>query len=244
MLSKNQIKLIKSLSQKKIRQQLGLFTVEGVKGITEFLNSKIELEHLYCTDVIFEADTAKVTLVSQEELKRISMLKTPNMALAVFKIPREEAVPAEGLIIALDNVNDPGNLGTIIRLCDWFGVQHVVCNTSTVDCYNSKVVQASMGSLTRVNLVYTDLAKFIEETKITIFTADMHGENIYTASLPLEGIIVFGNEANGVSKAIADLIANKLTIPRFGKLKATESLNVANAVAIVLSEFKRRSIEK
>jgi TrmH family RNA methyltransferase len=243
MLSKNQIKVIKSLSQKKQRQQLGLFIVEGVKGITEFLNSDFELETLYTTKLSFDAAVSCVCEISELELKKISALKTPNTALAVFKIPVKAQAIRKGLIIALDDVRDPGNLGTIIRLCDWYGIKDLVCSLNTVDCYNAKVVQATMGSLTRVNVTYLDLEAYLGSQTANSFGTFMDGENIYAADLPKEGILVLGNEANGISKGIAALVKRRITIPRFGDLKSTESLNVANATAIVLSEFKRRFIE-
>ena len=150
-ISKNQLKLITSLSQKKYRQKHDLFIAEGVKVLNELLNSTFEIETLFCTDD-FEATISeeKVVRISETELKKVSTLKSPNKALGIFKIPKEKAVQNSGLTIALDAINDPGNLGTIIRLCDWFGVTQLVCSKDTVDCYNQKVVQASMGSLTRV----------------------------------------------------------------------------------------------
>ncbi|WP_299119712.1 RNA methyltransferase [uncultured Winogradskyella sp.] len=242
MLSKNQIKLIKSLSQKKNRQQLGLFTVEGIKGINEFLNSDFQLENLYTTKRIFDIVNHQVTEISEIELKKISTLKNPNTALAVFKTPKSISLKNEGLIIALDDVRDPGNLGTIIRLCDWYGVKDLVCSTNTVDCYNSKVVQATMGSLARVNVTYLDLEDYLESSKANIFGAFMDGENIYNSSLPSEGIVILGNEANGISEAISSKVERRITIPQFGKKQSTESLNVANATGIILSEFRRRTI--
>ncbi len=242
MLSKNQIKLIKSLSQKKIRQQLGLFTVEGIKGINEFLNSDFELESLYTTKMIYDAPNQQISEISETELRKITALKNPNSALAVFKIPKPISPINQGLIIALDDVRDPGNLGAIIRLCDWYGVQELVCSLNTVDCYNSKVVQATMGSLTRVNVSYLDLEDYLESNKTDVLGTFMNGENIYTTNLPNEGIVILGNEANGISEAIASRVNRKITIPQFGKNKSTESLNVANATAVILSEFRRRTI--
>ena len=176
--------------------------------------------------------------ISEQELKRISNYKSPNVALAVFRIPEQTDIMEKGLILALDDVRDPGNLGTIIRLCDWFGIEQLVCSNETVDCYNPKVVQATMGSLTRVKVLYTDLNQFIAETSLPTFGTFMDGESIYKASLPGEGVIIMGNEANGISKDIQDLVHSKIGIPRFGNLKAIESLNVAAATAIILSAFR------
>ncbi|WP_461597652.1 TrmH family RNA methyltransferase [Winogradskyella sp.] len=243
MVTKQEIKLIKSLNQKKHRQQLGLFTVEGIKGIREFLNSDFELETLYTTKPIFEAPHDQTVIISENELSKLSTLKNPNTALAVFKIPKPLKVDTDCLIVALDDVRDPGNLGTIIRLCDWYGVKDLVCSINTVDCYNSKVVQATMGSLTRVNVAYVDLLDFLSHQKTTVFGTYMVGENVYQTDLTKEGIVVLGNEANGISAEITSMIDRKITIPQFGNSKDTESLNVANATAIVLSEFRRRTIE-
>ncbi|WP_344712169.1 RNA methyltransferase [Winogradskyella damuponensis] len=242
-LSKNQIKLIKGLSQKKNRQLERLFIVEGIKGISEFLKSDFKLKSLFTTKSIFEAPKDLVFEISEVELKKISALKNPNTALAVFEIPNQESTQEKGLIVALDDVRDPGNLGTIIRLCDWYGVKDLVCSYNTVDCYNPKVVQATMGSLTRVNVQYVNLNDYLTSCKTTVFGTFLEGENIYTADLPTEGIIVLGNEANGISESIEAEVSRKVTIPQFGHIKATESLNVANATAILLSEFRRRTIE-
>ena len=239
MLSKSQIKLITSLKQKKYRQQQGLFVVEGVKTIKELLQSSWQLHALYTTET-FNIDAKVENLITEADLKRISFLTTPNKALAVFKLPPEKPITENGLIVALDDVRDPGNLGTIIRLCDWFGIQNLVCSNATTDCFNPKVVQATMGSITRVNIHYVDLVSFLNKTKMLIYGAFMEGENVYKTTLQNEGILVMGNEANGISKNIETLITNKISIPRFGALQATESLNVATAAAILLSEFKRR----
>jgi len=240
MVSKNQIKLITSLQQKKYRKQEQLFFVEGVKGVQELLDSNFELYELFTTKPDFQAiEKSKIYSISDAELKKISALTTPNSCLAVFKIPKPIPFEQNGLILALEDVRDPGNLGTIIRLCDWFGIKTLFCTEETVDAYNPKVVQATMGSVSRVNVVYGDLGKFLAETKLPIFGTFMDGKNIYKESLPNEGIILMGNEANGISKAIEKLVSKRIAIPRFGALQATESLNVATATAIILSEFKR-----
>ena len=237
-LSKNHIKLITSLGQKKYRQNHKLFVVEGVKVVKEFLNSSFELHQLFSTDNSFAHLPASI-LIEEHELKKISKLKTPNRVLAIFKIPEPKKIEFTGLILALDAINDPGNLGTMIRLCDWFGVSQMICSKDTVDCYNRKVVQASMGSLTRVSLHYVELESFLSNTDLPIFTADMNGENVYKTNLPNEGVLIMGNEANGISDAVKSLSTHELTIPRFGDIQQTESLNVATATAILLSEFRR-----
>jgi TrmH family RNA methyltransferase len=240
MLSKSQIKLITSLKQKKYRQQHGFFVVEGVKTIKELLQSHLVLHALYTTEP-FNIDAKNEVLISETDLKRVSFLTTPNTALAIFEIPPPQPIAKKRLIVALDAVRDPGNLGTIIRLCDWFGVKDLVCSNETVDCFNPKVVQATMGSITRVAINYVDLVDFLKSANLPIFGAFMEGENIYAKQqLPENGILVMGNEANGISKEVEAVITDKIAIPRFGDLQATESLNVATATAILLSEFKRR----
>jgi len=237
-LSKNHIKLITSLSQKKYRQKHKLFVVEGVKVVQEFLNSSYELEIVFSTDTDFSS-TNKFIEVTDQELKKISSLKNPNKVLAIFKIPNQINPIMGGLILALDSINDPGNLGTIIRLCDWFGIEQLVCSNETVDCFNSKVVQASMGSLTRVAVSYLDLKKYLQNASVPIFVADMDGLNVYKTKLPDSAVLVLGNEANGISDEIKQLVTTKITIPRYGAFQQTESLNVATASAILLSEFRR-----
>jgi TrmH family RNA methyltransferase len=240
MLSKSQIKLITSLKQKKYRLQHQLFVAEGVKTIQELLNSNIELHQLYTSTLDFDVPDVLQTKISENDLKKISFLKTPNTALAIFKIPESKPIDFNNLVVALDNVRDPGNLGTIIRLCDWFGVKDLVCNTETVDCYNPKVIQATMGSIKRVNITYTNLENLIDTGNEVTFGAFMDGSNIYNIDLPSKGILVLGNEANGIQDSVEKKIDKRISIPRFGNLQETESLNVANAAAILLSEFKRR----
>ncbi len=242
MVSKNQIKLISSLQHKKYRIEQQLFIAEGVKVIQELLQSKIVLEHLFVTESIFEKiNPSQKSLISEVDMKRISALTSPSSCLEVFKIPPASKIEDKGLIVALDDIRDPGNLGTIIRLCDWFGIKQLVCSTETVDVYNPKVIQATMGSITRVNVSYTDLPAYIAQTSMAVFGTFMDGKNIYKETLPAEGILVFGNEANGISAALEKIINNRIAIPRFGEIQQTESLNVATATAIFLSEFKRNA---
>ena len=241
-LSKNQLKLITSLGQKKYRTKHQLFIAEGIKVVHELLNSSLTLHSLFSTQETFlDVPDEKVHIISESELKRISSLKTPNKVLGIFEIPQPDPMETSGLMLALDAVNDPGNLGTIIRLCDWFGIKHLLCSSDTVDCYNQKVVQASMGSLTRVNLHYVDLIDTFNSLKIPIYCTEMNGDNIYSSELSRNAVLVMGNEANGISEAILTLADQKIAIPQFGEIHKTESLNVATATAICLSEFKRSS---
>jgi TrmH family RNA methyltransferase len=240
MLIKNQIKLITSLQQKKQRAANQMFFAEGIKVIRELVESNFELDHLYTTQNDFkDVLSDKKTIIIESDLKKISALATPNSCLAVFKIPVEKTIIESGLILALDSIRDPGNLGTILRLCDWFGISQLLCSKETVDIYNPKVVQATMGSIARVNVNYIDLESSILQTKLPVFGTFMDGNNIYKSNLPDEGIIIMGNEANGISAELEKIIENRLTIPRFGTLQKTESLNVATATAIILSEFRR-----
>ena len=237
MLSKNQVKLIQKLHQKKYRNELNLFIVEGKKSINEFLQAGYTPQLLIATEA-FTASVPQhlITPVSKDELRKVSALQNPDEGLAVFQQPKHKGILQEGVIVALDNVQDPGNLGTIIRLCDWFGVETLLCNTQTVDCYNPKVVQASMGSLTRVAVHYLDLAAFLTTTALPVYTMDLEGENLYTATFPKDCILILGNEANGISSEVRALSNEVITIPRFSQHQRTESLNVAMAGAIILSE--------
>ena len=237
MLSKNQVKLIQKLHQKKYRNELNLFIVEGKKSINEFLQAGYTPQLLIATEA-FTTNVPQhlITPVSKDELRKVSALQNPDEGLAVFQQPKHKGILQEGVIVALDNVQDPGNLGTIIRLCDWFGVETLLCNTQTVDCYNPKVVQASMGSLTRVAVHYLDLAAFLTTTALPVYTMDLEGGNLYTATFPKDCILILGNEANGISAEVRALSNEVITIPRFSKHQRTESLNVAMAGAIILSE--------
>lgn len=237
MLSKNQVKLIQKLHQKKYRNELNLFIVEGKKSINEFLQAGYTPQLLIATEAFtVSVPQHLITPVSKDELRKVSTLQNPDEGLAVFEQPKHKGILQEGVIVALDNVQDPGNLGTIIRLCDWFGVETLLCNTQTVDCYNPKVVQASMGSLTRVAVHYLDLAAFLTTTTLPVYTMDLEGENLYTATFPKDCILILGNEANGITAEVRALSNEVITIPRFSKHQRTESLNVAMAGAIILSE--------
>ncbi|WP_291116396.1 TrmH family RNA methyltransferase [Flavobacterium sp. UBA6135] len=241
MVSKNQIKLIISLRQKKFRVEHQMFIAEGFKVISEFIEAGFELLNLYVTDSnLFDNDEMFSVVISEQELKKMSALVTPNNCLAVFKIPKAKPFSDSGLVVALDDIRDPGNLGTIIRLCDWFGIEQLFCSETTVDVYNPKVIQSTMGSVSRVAVVYGDLAKMLKTTTLPIYGTFMDENSIYSEDFSKEGIIIMGNEANGISEGIACLVQHKITIPRFGAIQKTESLNVATATAIVLSEIQRK----
>jgi TrmH family RNA methyltransferase len=237
-ISKNQIKFIKSLSLKKNRVKAQLFVAEGEKIVNELLNSKFEIEHIYATkqfSVINSSEKSALTLVSNEELSRISNLTSPNNVLAIVKISQKESEKSGGIKLVLDDVNDPGNLGTIIRICDWFGVTQLICSNSTVDCYNPKVVQSAMGSLFKLDIKYLDLATYLDNIDTPIYGAYMNGVDVKGQEFPKQAHLIMGNEANGISESISKYITNKVSIKNIGG--NTESLNVAVATSILLHEF-------
>ncbi len=253
MLSKNQIKLISSLQKKKFRDQEQLFVAEGYKLIHDLLESKLEAKYIVHTNETNISDLLKYNkklefiICSASEIKKISSLKTPSNLVGVFKIQHVEINDNEikkSLSILLDNIQDPGNLGTIIRLADWFGIQHIFCSKNTVDLYNPKVIQATMGALSRVKIIYTDLSQLIEKfacADFPIYGTFLEGETIYNSQLNTQGFIIMGNEGKGISSDIKPLVTKKLFIPNFPKDQATsESLNVSIACSIVCSEFRRR----
>ena len=241
MVSKSRIKLIKSLSRKKFRDMHGLFVVEGKKGVQEFLKSDFFVESVYVTED-HSVDFPDSEIISEKDMMAMSNLQSAPGILAVVKQLNIEEYHAEGLALALDGLRDPGNMGTIIRLCDWFGIKNILCSFDTVDCYNPKVVQASMGSLTRVNISYANLEEILTKEANSVFGTFMNGENIYAENLPEKGIIVLGNEANGISESIEKLIQKRISIPQMTESGETESLNVSTAAAIILSEFRRKSL--
>jgi len=244
MLSKNEIKLIKSLKYKKQRYLNKMCVVEGKKSIYEFINSKFVLHKLFSID-ISEFSVNNVVRLSKSELEKISFLSNPNDHLAIFKIPNEKPVNKNNLLVGLESINDPGNLGTIIRTCEWFGVEDIVCSLDSVDCYNPKVVQSAMGSLSRVNITYLDLENFLNSESLNRFGTFINGESVYENKISTDnGIVVFGNEANGISSNLRSLIDVELTIPRFNNKSYPESLNLSNSLGIILSEFSRKSNEK
>lgn len=239
MVSKNQLKLIKSLHQKKYRNEHGLFFVEGLKVVKELLKSDLRPVEIYATNkFVSHFSNRELQEIEAKELKKVSALYNPSGVLGIFEIPKQEKIELNDWIVVLDDVRDPGNLGTIIRLCDWFGIKNLVCSKETVDCFNPKVLQATMGSIARVNIVYKDLEPFLSQNELPIYGTFMEGGSIYKEEYPKAGILILGNEANGISILLNGLIEKKITIPQFGN-KSAESLNVASATAILLSEIRR-----
>lgn len=236
MITKNQIKFIKSLSLKKNRQKEQLFIAEGEKIVAELLNSNFEFHEIFATNEwILKNTDVRAIKVNNSELDRISNLKSANNVLAIVKIKQDNLSITDGLTLVLDDINDPGNLGTIIRMCDWFGVKQLVCSKSTVDCFNPKVVQSAMGSLFRVSIIYTDLEEYITKVDTPIYGAFMDGENVRNVKVPESVHLIMGNEANGISEEIDNLITDKVAIKNIGN--SAESLNVAVATSILLHEF-------
>jgi len=248
MLSKSRIKLIRSLRLKKFRDDLKLFTAEGVKLVSDLLPG-FECELLFvtpkCLDKVASFRSKEVMVVTEEAIASISHQNTPQGIVGVFRM-KESVLPASiagELSLALDDIQDPGNLGTIIRIADWFGIRHIFCSTHSVDIYNPKVVQSCMGALARVQVHYVDLPAFLaSHPGVPVYGTMLKGENIYESVLTNNGIIVMGNEGNGISPEIAKQVTGSILIPCFpGDVPTSESLNVAVATAVVCAEFRRRS---
>ena len=249
MLSKNKIKYITSLQQKKYRIKEGKFIAEGVKIIKEILTQRKGcIDELYCIPSVkeeFDSFGVDLELVTEKEMKRISVLTTPQSALAIIdknKLVREAS--ANEFILMLDEVKDPGNLGTIIRLAEWFGVDKLICSEDTVDCYNPKVVQSTMGALFRVNIEYCNLVNYLKllDDRYEVCGAFLDGDNIYTSEIERPMVLIMGNESNGISDELSKYITKRVHIPSFSKGTGSESLNVAIATGILCSEIQRNGL--
>lgn len=241
-MTKAEIQLVRSLDDKRGRAESGLFIAEGAKLVRELLGSHFRVHKVYCTGEGF-GDAERVTA---KEMERISRLKTPSDCLALVEIPKYRQgtdVTSGRLVLALDEVQNPGNMGTIIRLADWFGIGDILCSENSADCFNPKVVQATMGAIARVRVHYGDLAAMLSSAGTPVFGTFLDGENIYEADLPAEGVIMLGNEGQGISDAAARLVTRRLLIPPYpADRQGSESLNVAVAAAVVISEFRRRQL--
>lgn len=250
MISKNQIKHIQSLHSKKNREEENLFIIEGIKLVSEFINhQKFEIKEVYATlDFINDhkaeliENSVSYTEITEDELKKTSHLTSPNQVLAVVKTTEQRLdinLLNTSNTLFLDDIRDPGNLGTIIRIADWFGIKQVVCSPNSTELYNPKTLQASMGAVLRVNVITMDFEELLTKTdNLPIYGAVLEGENIYTTSLK-HGLLVIGNEANGISKDVLGQISHRITIPAANS-NGSESLNAANACAIICSEFHRQ----
>ncbi|WP_028912951.1 RNA methyltransferase [Prevotella sp. MA2016] len=245
MISKNQIKYIHQLELKKFRKQEGLFIAEGHKVVGDLLKAGYTPKQLFATaEWIANNPASQAIEVTNDELTRLSLLQHPQQVLGLFPIPNTQHLSpnTQQLSILLDNVQDPGNLGTIIRIADWFGIDTIFCSEGTVDAWNPKVVQATMGSIARVHLIYIDPQQLFDSlpADYPVYGTFLDGQNIYTETLTPNGLIVMGNEGNGISDAVRARISRKLLIPDFHQGDTADSLNVAIATAITCSEFRRR----
>ena len=253
MISKNQIKYVHQLELKKFRKQEGLFIAEGHKVVGDLLHEGFMPRQIFATQEwitdnpsLLPIINSKLIEVNLEELTRLSLLQHPQQVLALFPIPDEQTSfsSQNSLSLLLDNVQDPGNLGTIIRIADWFGIETIYCSIGTVDAWNPKVVQATMGSIARVHITYVDPQQLFDclPDDFPVYGTFLEGDNIYTQQLTQHGIIVMGNEGNGISDAVRHRVTRKLLIPDFHKGDTADSLNVAIATAITCSEFRRRKL--
>jgi len=259
MISKNTIKQIRSLEQRKFRKTLGEFIAEGNKLVEDNLASMkchrlIATKEWWQTHEQFRTHAEECIEVTREEMEKVSLMQTPQDVMATFYIPEKEKVTFNNkrfslilendIVLALDSVQDPGNLGTIIRLCDWFGIRDIFCSNNTADCFSPKVVQATMGAIARVCVHYIDLPEFLEEVtaqNIPVYGTFLEGENIYASTLSKNGVIVMGNEGNGISPEVEAVVTKKINIPSYPAGSVTsESLNVGIATAITVAEFRRR----
>ena len=256
MISKNKIKYLKSLEMKKHRQAESVFVAEGPKIVGDLLNAGFEPTYLVvveCSDFAsrlqnFDLNGVQIDFVTADDLRKVSSLEAPQQVLAVLKQPiwqLDSNIASKELCLALDEVQNPGNLGTIIRLAAWFGIEHLFCSKGCADVYNSKTVQATMGGLAHVKVHYVDLVEMIGNLPngTPVYGTFLDGENLYGRQLEQRGLIVMGNEGRGVSKEVENLVTEKLFIPNYpAERESTESLNVAIATAIVCAEFRRRAL--
>jgi TrmH family RNA methyltransferase len=241
MLSKNEIKYIQSLCHKKQRQQDGLFVVEGPKLLEEVLNSNYTVKKIFALQewAAQNITAVHVTIINEDELKKISTQQHPNQVLAIVEQLKENAKPLfkNSFSLMLDGIQDPGNLGTIIRIADWFGIKQMVCSEDTVELYNPKVIQSTMGSFTRVKLWYTDLKSVLMNIDVPVLGALLQGENIYDAGTFKEGVLLIGNEGKGIREEILPFVTHPVTIPKIG---GAESLNAAIAAGILVSHLIKK----
>lgn len=238
MLTAHKIKILQSLDKKKFRQKYNLFLVEGNKTIKEIPTSEYVINEIYSLNPSeLSLGNLAATEISPADLKKISFLQHPKDSVAVCELREEVIEKDHGVQLILDGIQDPGNLGTIIRLADWFGISQIICSEDTADFYNPKVIQASMGSFLRVNIIYQDLENYLLDNNQPIIGTDMEGTSFYDYDFPEQFNLVLGNEGNGIRPEIENLLNDKITIPRFGKSKATESLNVAMSAGIILGQI-------
>ncbi|NOH78666.1 RNA methyltransferase [Vibrio sp. RE86] len=242
MISKNQLKLLRALGQKKQRKAHGLFLVQGEKNVLELANSSLTVKQIFATQEFLAENSNELNAfecieASLDDLTKASTLVSNNAAIAVVEIPSVETPKAEGLMIALDGVSDPGNLGTIIRVADWYGIKHIVASTDCADPYNPKTISATMGSFGRVTVSQLDLPSYLEQSNLPVYGAFLEGESVHKTEFAAEGILLMGSESHGVREQAAKFVTDKITIPAFG---GAESLNVAMATGIILDNLRRQ----
>ena len=243
MVSKNDIKFINNLKQKKFRYLNKCFVVEGKKSIKEFLDSNFKLLKLYSVNFSFFKNINNQFKIDRKDLKKMSFLNNPDDHIAIFRSKTPKPIEKNNLIIALESIRDPGNFGSIIRSCEWFGIKDVLCSLDSVDCYNPKVIQSAMGSISRINITYLNLKNYLKSFDGLAMGTALEGKSIYNLVKPNKKIIlVFGNEANGISKEILKMTNCNLTIPKFSDNDFPESLNITSSLNIILSEIKRKEL--
>lgn len=249
MIAKKTLKYIKSLQLKKYRKIENSFLVEGAKSVLELLNSDFTIRTLFATEVflnsqkqLIDTKNMQFSVVSEQDLSAAGSYKTNNAAIAIVKMKENNPIEnPTGLTLALDDIRDPGNLGTIVRIADWYGIKNIICSMECADQYNPKVIAASMGSFTRVNFFYTDLQQYLERNKLPKFGAYLEGQSVHNCTFDGNGLLVMGNESNGISSALEKFIDTKVSIPGFGQ---AESLNVAIATAVICDNFRRIGIKQ
>ncbi|HAG39036.1 23S rRNA (guanosine-2'-O-)-methyltransferase RlmB [Pseudoalteromonas sp. P1-30] len=243
MISKNQLKLIRQLGQKKYRKQYNQYLVQGEKNVLELLNSPLKAVDIFATQAFINTHQNQFpevdfTPAEEESLTKVSTLVSNNAAIAVVDMPKADLPNNTGLILALDGVSDPGNLGTIIRVADWYGIKHIVTSTDSADAYNPKTISATMGSFVRVSVSQVELPEYLQTLNMPIYGAFLDGQSVHTTDFSAKGVLLMGSESHGIREQCAKLVSDKITIPAFGE---AESLNVAMATGIILDNFKRQA---
>ncbi|BED89662.1 RNA methyltransferase [Pseudoalteromonas sp. MM1] len=243
MISKNQLKLIRQLGQKKYRKQYNQYLVQGEKNVLELLNSPLKAVDIFATQAFINAHQSQyphtqLIEAQEEQLTKASTLVSNNAAIAIVNMPNAELPKSDGLILALDGVSDPGNLGTIIRVADWYGIKHIVTSTDSADAYNPKTISATMGSFVRVSVSQVELPEYLQTLNLPIYGAFLDGQSVHKTQFNGEGVLLMGSESHGIREQCTKLVSDKITIPAFG---GAESLNVAMATGIILDNFKRQA---
>ncbi|MBQ4857877.1 RNA methyltransferase [Pseudoalteromonas sp. MMG007] len=243
MISKNQLKLIRQLGQKKYRKQYNQYLVQGEKNVLELLNSPLKAVDIFATQAFINTyqsqyPHAQLTEAQEEQLTKASTLVSNNAAIAIVNMPNTALPKSNGLILALDGVSDPGNLGTIIRVADWYGIKHIVTSTDSADAYNPKTISATMGSFVRVSVSQVELPEYLQTLNLPIYGAFLDGQSVHKTQFSGEGVLLMGSESHGIREECSKLVSDKITIPAFG---GAESLNVAMATGIILDNFKRQA---